>query len=144
VKLLLTLILCIGVHNISFGQECNPYKTPKHWELSKAKSGAIGYVACLHAKGVVAEVGYDKMFIGVLAMGEGHHGAAYSFLQYEIPFGRSRLYGGPAYRLNHNPTLIIGRVGGDLKLFSRVYATASILQINRNLNYLHVGLKIVI
>jgi hypothetical protein len=143
-KWLIALLFCIGIYQNSFGQECSPYRTPKHWELSKAKSGAIGYVACLHARGVVAEVGYDNVFIGVLAMGKGHHGATYSFLQYEFAIRESRIYGGPVYRLNHDPTLIIGRVGGDLKLFSRVYATASILQINRNLNYLHVGLKIVI
>ena len=143
-RLLLALILHIAISNISFGQECSPYKTPKHWELSEAKSGAIGYVACLHARGVVAEVGYDKVFVGILAMGQGHHGATYSFLQYEYAIRGSRIYIGPAYKLNHDPKFIIGRFGGDLKIYSRVYATASILQINRNLNYLHVGLKLVI
>ena len=144
VRLLVALILHIAIHNISFGQECSPYKTPKHWELSEAKSGAIGYVACLHARGVVAEVGYDKVFVGILAMGQGHHGATYSFVQYEFAIRELRIYGGPAYRLNNNPSLITGRIGADLKIYKRIWTTASILQINRNLNYLHVGLKLVI
>lgn len=138
------LILYILVSSNLYGQECNPYYTPKNYILDKNKSAAIGYVACLHARGVIAEVGYDKMFLGILAMGKGHHGAAYTFLQYEVPFGRSRIYAGPAYRLNHNPSLIIGRAGGDFKIYKKVWATAGVLQINRNLNYLHVGLKIII
>lgn len=138
----IAVVLCILISSIAFSQECNPFYKPNHYELDKNKSASIGYVACLHARGVIAEVGYDRMFLGVLAMGKGHHGATYTFLQYEVPFGRSRLYGGPAYRLNQNPTLIMGRAGADLKIYKRLWATAGVLQINRNLNYLHVGLKI--
>ncbi len=138
IAVILYTLLC----SIAYGQECNPYYNPKNYILDKNKSAAIGYVACLHARGIVAEVGYDNVFLGVLAMGKGHHGATYTFLQYEVPFGRSRLYGGPAYRLNNNPTLIMGRVGADLKIYKRLWATAGVLQIDRNLNYLHVGLKI--
>lgn len=138
----IALVLSILITSITFGQDCSPFSKPHHYELDKNKSASIGYVACLHARGVIAEVGYDKMFLGILAMGKGHHGATYTFLQYEVPFGRSRIYGGPAYRLNHNPTLIMGRVGADLKIYKRLWATAGVLQINRNLNYLHVGFKI--
>lgn len=123
-------------------QECNPYHIIPKYQYSDAKSFGLGYVACLHARGVVAEVGYDKMFLGVLAMGKGHHGATYSFLQYEFSIRKLRIYGGPAYRLNHHPGFILGRVGADLELVKHVYCSASILQINSNLNYLHVGLKI--
>ena len=126
----------------SSGQECNPYHIIPKYQYSDAKSFGLGYVACLHARGVVAEVGYDKVFLGLLAMGEGHHGAAYSFLQYEFAIRKLRIYGGPAYRLNNSPTFILGRVGADLELVKNVYCSASILQINSNLNYLHVGLKI--
>jgi hypothetical protein len=129
---------------LMWSQECSPYHNIPTYKLSNNKSGGIGYVACLHAKGVVAEVGYDKLFVGVLAMGQGHHGATYSFLQYEFAIRELRIYGGPAYRLNHNPSLIIGRVGIDVPIYKRLYTTASILQINKNLNYLHVGLKLVI
>lgn len=140
----LIVILYALLCNIAYTQECNPYKSPNDYILDRNKSAAVGYVACIHATGVVAEVGYDRLFIGILAMGQGHHGAAYSFLQYEIPYGRSRTYIGPAYRLNHNPSLLIGRVGFDYKLYKRVYSSASVIQINRNLNYLHVGLKIIL
>lgn len=99
-------------------------------------------MACLHARGVVAEVGYDRVFLGLLAMGKGHHGATYTFLQYEFPIRESRIYIGPAYKLNHDPRFIIGRVGLDLKLFKNLYGTASILQVKKDLNYLHVGFKL--
>jgi len=90
----------------------------------------------------VAEVGYDKMFVGVLAMGKGHYGATYSFLQYEYKVNKLRIYGGPAYRLNHNPSLIIGRFGVDIKISKIFYVTGSILQVNSNLNYFHAGIKV--
>jgi hypothetical protein len=139
-KLIFTLFISISLH----GQECSPYRTPKNYILDKNKSGAIGYVACLHARGVVAEVGYNDVFVGVLAMGKGHHGATYSFVQYEFAIRELRIYGGPAYRLNNNPSLITGRIGADLKIYKRIWTTASILQINRNLNYLHIGIKTVL
>ena len=138
-KIILMLML---IALTSKAQECNPYHLIPKYQYSDKKSFGLGYVACLHAKGVVAEVGYDKMFLGVLAMGQGHHGATYSFLQYEKEIGRARIYGGPAYRLNHNPGFILGRVGVDLQLIKNVYCSASVLQVNSNLNYLHVGLKI--
>lgn len=123
-------------------QECYPYHLIPKYEYSDKKSFGLGYVACLHAKGIVAEVGYDKMFVGVLAMGKGHHGATYSFLQYEYEVDRLRIYGGPAYRLNHNPSLIIGRFGIDIKISKIFYVTGSILQVNSNLNYFHAGIKV--
>ena len=140
----LIVILYTLLCNIAYGQQCNPYQTPKNYILDQNKSAAVGYVACLHARGVVAEVGYDNVFVGILAMGQGHHGATYSFIQYEVPFGRSRIYGGPAFRLNHNPSLIMGRVGTDLRIYKRLWVSVSVLQINRNLNYLHAGFKTVL
>jgi len=136
--------LLILLPTLLWSQECSPYRGIPKYELSKNKSGGIGYVACLHARGVVAEVGYDKVFIGVLAMGKGHHGATYSYLQYEFPIRKSRVYIGPAYRLNLDPTVIIGRVGADVPIYGNLNLTASILQIRKGLNYLHVGLKLVI
>lgn len=126
----------------SNAQECNPYHIIPKYEYSGNKSFGLGYVACLHARGVVAEVGYDKVFLGLLSMGKGHHGAAYSFVQYDYKVNRFRLYGGPAYRLNNNPQLIIGRAGIDLKMYSDLYTTLSILVINKDLNYIHFGFKI--
>lgn len=129
---------------VMWSQECSPYHTIPSYKLSDNKSAAIGYVSCIHARGVIAEVGYNNIFTGILAMGQGHHGATYTFLQYEFAIRESRIYLGPAYRLNHNPALLIGRAGIDYKLYNRFYATAALLQVNRNLNYLHVGIKLVI
>lgn len=135
-------ILLMLIAWASSAQECNPYHLIPRYEYSDNKSFGLGYVACLHARGVVAEVGYDKVFLGVLAMGEGHKGATYSFLQYDYSVDRLRLYGGPAYRLNNNPSLIIGRFGIDYMIYKNVYGTLSILVIDKDLNYLHYGIKI--
>jgi len=142
-KYLFILITLVSTYSIK-AQECNPYFGIPRYELSNNKSGGIGYVACLHARGVVAEVGYDKIFMGILAMGEGHHNASYTFLQYEFAIRELRIYGGPAYRLNNNPTMLIGRVGADYPIISYLHGTFSILQINSNLNYVHIGFKLVI
>lgn len=136
------LIFLMLITLTSKGQECNPYHTIPKYELQSKKSAGLGYVSCFHARGVVAEVGYDNVFVGILAMGEGHHGATYSFVQYDVQFGRARIYGGPVYRLNNQPALCIGRVGVDFQLYRWVYASLSLLQPNKDVNYLHVGLKI--
>ena len=125
-------------------QECSPYFDIPTYELSSKKSASIGYVACLHAGGVVAEVGYDNVFVGVLAMGGGHNNETYSFIQYDFVYPNVRFYGGPVYRIVQNPSLLIGRFGTDFKLYSRLWGTASILQVNTNLNYFHFGVKLVI
>ena len=66
-KIILMLML---IAFTSKAQECNPYHLIPKYQYSDKKSFGLGYVSCLHARGVVAEVGYDKMFLGVLAMGE--------------------------------------------------------------------------
>jgi len=142
-KYLFILITLVSTYSIK-AQECSPYFDIPKYELSNKKSGGIGYISCFHARGVVAEAGYDKLFIGLLAMGEGHHGAVYTFLQYEFAIRELRIYGGPAYRLNHNPSILIGRAGVDYQIISYLYGTFSILQVNPQLNYVHVGLKLVI
>lgn len=138
-KIILMLILSTTLLK---AQECSPYHRISHYKPPTTKSAGIGYVACLHARGVVAEIGYDNVFVGVLAMGKGHMGATYSFLQYDYSLDRLRLYGGPAYRLNNNPGLIIGRFGIDYMMYKSIYSTLSILVINKDLNYLHYGIKI--
>ena len=123
-------------------QECSPYRNIKNYTLDDSKSAGIGYVACLHARGVVAEVGYDKLFVGVLAMGKGHHNATYGFVQYDVQLERLRIYGGPAYRINNNPKLCIGRVGVDFQMYRWFYASLSLIQVSNDVNYLHYGIKI--
>ena len=105
-KLLLLLLL---ISNTVTSQECIPFFEIPSYELSKNKSAAIGYVACFHARGVVGEVGYKNVFIGILAMGENHNQDSYTFLQYEYPLKNISFYGGPAYRLNNRPSLLVVR-----------------------------------
>lgn len=140
--LLIILLLITSIKGVA--QECSPYHDIPEWETDGKKLGGIGYVSCFHARGVVAEVGYNNIFIGVLAMGQGHHGATYSFLQYEFTTHELRIYGGPVYRLNHDPSLLIGRLGADYKLYRNLYFTFSVLQVSTELNYLHLGLKLMI
>ena len=137
------LIFLMLITLTSKGQECNPYHIIPKYELQSKKSAGLGYVSCFHAQGVVAEVGYDNVFVGILAMGEGHHGATYSFVQYDVQFDRWRVYGGPAYRLNNDPALLIGRAGVDFRIYEYIYGSASVLQVRQNLNYLHIGLKLI-
>jgi hypothetical protein len=141
-KNLIWIILFLGV-NLQ-AQECTPFKKIPNYELSPNKSAAIGYVACLHARGIVAEVGYNNIFIGLLAMGENHNSDTYTFLQYEYPLKNIRFYGGPAYRINNNPNILTGRIGFDVRIYKRIWSTVSILQINPQLNYLHVGFKLIL
>ena len=138
------VILLLLISSFLFSQECNPYFPIKNYELSKVKHAGLGYVSCFHARGIVTEIGYDKMFIGVLTMGKGHHYATYSYLQYEFAIRKSRMYIGPAYRLNNNPSLLVGRVGIDYEIYKPLYATLSLLQINNELNYVHIGLKLIL
>ena len=125
-------------------QECSPFYKIPSYELSNNKSSAIGYVACFHAMGVVGEVGYKNIFVGILAMGENHDQDSYIFLQYEHQLKNISFYGGPAYRLNNKPSLLIGRVGTDIRLYKRIWATFSVIQVNTELNYVHFGLKLVL
>lgn len=138
------ILLLLSLSSFLFSQECSPYYPIKSFELSKVKHAGVGYVACLHARGLLAEVGYDNTFIGVLAMGKGHHHSTYSYLQYEFAIRELRIYGGPAYRLNNDPQLLIGRVGADYPIYKPLHATFSLLQINNNLNYIHIGFKLVL
>lgn len=140
-KILLLLLL---ISNTVTGQKCIPFFEVPSYELSKNKSAAIGYVACFHARGVVSEVGYKNVFVGILAMGENHNQDSYTFFQYEYPLKNISFYGGPAYRLNNRPSLLIGRIGTDIKLYKRVRGTLSILQVSNTLNYVHFGLKLVL
>lgn len=137
-------IVLLTLSTVVTGQDCSPFRKVPSYELSKNKSAALGYVACIHATGILAEVGYSKVFGGVLVMGVNHNNSAYTFLQYEERFKRFTLYGGPAYRLNNESSILIGRIGTDIRLYKRIWFTGSLLQINRRLNYSHFGLKVVI
>lgn len=140
-KILLLLLL---VSNTVIGQECNPFFDIPSYELSKNKSAAIGYVSCFHARGVVAEVGYKNAFVGALTMGENHNQDTYVFFQFEDQFKNISVYGGPIYRINNNPSLLICRAGFDIRLYKRMWGTFSVIQVNPRFQYAHFGLKLVL
>ena len=78
-------------------------------------------------------------------MGEGHKDAAYAFLSYQYqPIKRIKLSAGPLYRLNNDSRLMVGQFGMDVKLYKYFWLTSRILQITRELNYLNVGVKVVL
>lgn len=139
--LLLLLLVLSGYATQGQSIECSPYFTIPKYELSKSKSAGIAYVSCIHARGVSAEVGYDKAFIGIVAMGKKHHNASYIFLQYEHTYKRITFFAGPTYRINNNPQFVIGRAGIDYQIYKRIYLQAFILQINPQLNYANLGIK---
>ena len=78
-------------------------------------------------------------------MNQGHDDAAYVFLSYQYqPINKIKISAGPLYRLNNNSSFLIGQYGGDIKIYKSIWLTSRVLQIRRDLNYLNVGLKIVI
>jgi hypothetical protein len=88
---------------------------------------------------------YNNISGGVHIMGEGHGNAAYTFLSYQYqPIKRIKLSAGPLYRLNNDNGLMAAQYGGDIKLYESIWLTSRILQINRDLNYLNVGIKVVL
>ena len=123
-------------------QECNPIHRIPKYELSSEKTLGVGYVSCFHAKALITEVGYKNFFGGFVIVGKGHHSNAYMFLSYEIEYERLLLYAGPALRINNDPSILIGRFGIDYRLIKSIYATGSVIQVSRNLNYAYIGVKI--
>ena len=86
---------------------------------------------------------YNNISGGVHLMGEGHNNATYTFLSYQYqPIKRIKLSAGPLYRLNNNSGLMLAQFGGDVKLYKSIWITSRVLQINRSLNYLNVGIKL--
>lgn len=123
-------------------QNCSPYHTIPKYELSESKLISVGYVSCFHEQGILIEVGHEPISIGTLLMGKHHDNSAYTYLQYEHQINKAILFIGPAYRINNEPTLLIGRIGFDYIIITHLSITLSILQINPQLNYTFFGAKI--
>jgi len=140
VKILaLLLLLSFSVQ----GQECSPYHKPTSYTLDSDIVYALGYARCIHAGAVIAQVGYKNYMIGTQLVDKGHHNSAYTFLEYNYPItDYLRIYAGPLYRINNTPSLCVGRFGVDLNLYRGFGVTGSIIQINSNLNYAYLGLKL--
>lgn len=129
----------------TWAQDCSPYHKVTNWELNDDVEFTAAWVSCFHASGLAFSMDYNNISGGVQIMGEGHDNSAYTFLSYQYqPIKRIKLSAGPLYRLNNNSGLMLAQYGGDIKLYKSIWITSRILQINRSLNYLNVGIKLAI
>ena len=139
--LLILLLFSISVR----AQDCSPYHKVTNWESNDDVEFTAAWVSCFHASGLTFSMDYSNISTGVQMMGEGHDNSAYTFLSYQYqPIKRIKLSVGPLYRLNNNSGFMLVQYGGDIKLYKSIWVTSRILQINRSLNYLNVGVKLAI
>lgn len=124
--------------------ECSPFFPVNNYQTNEDVLFSVGYVSCIHARGVNYEIGTENVQIGTILMGKNHHNSAYIYTQYTQDFDSFRVYIGPVYRLNNDPVLGIGRIGSDVQIYASLYLTLSLLQINSDLSYLYFGLKLII
>ena len=135
VALLFSMTMC--------AQDCSPYYRINNWEVNDDVDFTAAWVSCFHSAGLAFSMDYNNISLGTHLMGEGHMNSAYMFLSYQYqPLDRIKLSAGPLYRLNNDSRFLWGQFGGDIKLYKSIWLTSRILQINPNLNYLNVGLKI--
>ena len=139
------LLIALLFSSSLWAQECSPYHPVKNWDANDDVDFTIAWVSCFHAAGVAVSMDYNNISTGVHIMGEGHKDAAYAFLSYQYqPIKRIKLSAGPLYRLNNDSRLMVGQFGMDVKLYKYFWLTSRILQITRELNYLNVGVKVVL
>ena len=137
------LLFLFLIPTMLFAQECSPYHKVTNWELNDDVEFTAAWLSCFHASGLAFSMDYNNISGGVHIMGEGHDNAAYTFLSYQYqPIKRIKLSAGPLYRLNNDSGIMLAQYGADIKLYKYIWLTSRILQINRNLNYLNVGIKI--
>lgn len=140
-KILLAMLFSINM----WAQECSPYHPVKNWEVNDDVEFTTAWVSCFHASGLAFSMDYNNISTGLHLMGEGHNNAAYMFLSYQYqPIKIVKLSAGPLYRLNNDSGLMLAQFGGDIKLYKSIWLTSRILQIRRDLNYLNVGVKLVL
>lgn len=139
-KLILALLFPMLLTSQTY---CSPYHGIDRYDVNQDVMFGLGYVACLHSGGVVAEAGTKRVQVGTILMGQGHHNTAYGFIAVAGSYKNFRGYVGPLYRINNDPALLIGRCGIDVQVYEQLYGTISVNQINTNLNYLLLGLKLI-
>lgn len=127
----------------SYGQECSIYKNTDSWKISKDVLFNISYVSCFHAEGVVTSFEYSDIETGFHIMDKGHHNASYFFSGYNfVSKEKLKLNAGILYRMNNQPSLMLCHWGGNIRLYKSFWFTARVLQVNKNVSYLNVGLKV--
>ena len=139
-NLLVTMLflLCFGLK----GQDCSPYHKVNNWQGNDDVEFTAAWVACFHTHGMAFSAGWNEWSIGTQLMGPGHKNTAYAYIDYTVTQNRVKLFMGPAVRLNNVPSLLVGRVGADIKITKPIWATTSIIQVSPGLNYMNAGIKI--
>lgn len=128
---------------ISHGQECLPYHKVRNWEYNDDVKYNIAWASCFHASAIAASMEYESFEIGTHIMGKGHHNTAYLFASYNFKASKNlNLSVGTLYRINNNTGLLLGQWGGSVRIYKPVWFIARVLQINKNLSYLNVGIKL--
>jgi hypothetical protein len=141
VKLLAALLFS----TVLLGQKCSPYHKVTNWEYNNDVKYNIAWASCFHAAAIAASMEYKSFEMGTHIMGEGHHNAAYIFTSYNFKLNKSlNLSLGSLHRINNNPSLLLGQWGGSVRIYKPVWFIARVLQINKDLNYLNVGIKLTI
>jgi hypothetical protein len=139
------LLVALLFSTMMWAQDCSPYHKVDKWEVNDDVDFTAAWVSCFHASGLAFSMDYNNISLGTHLMGEGHMNSAYVFLSYQYqPLDRIKLSAGPLYKLNNNSGLMVAQYGGDIKLYKSIWLTSRILQIRTDLNYLNVGLKIVL
>jgi hypothetical protein len=122
--------------------ECSPYIKPEHYVVNRDIIYSISYVSCIHTQGIMTEVGTKNNRLGNLITGKGHHNDVYMFGSHYINFKNINLSAGLLFRVNNNPSICVGKIGTDYKLYKNIYSTLNLFQVNKDLSYMYFGLKI--
>ena len=142
---MLKLLAAVLFSTALLGQECSPYHKVKNWEYNSDVKYNIAWASCFHAAAIAASMEYKSFEVGTHIMGEGHHNTAYIFTSYNFKLNKSlNLSLGSLHRINNNPSLLLGQWGGSVRIYKPVWFIARVLQINKDLSYLNVGIKLTI
>jgi hypothetical protein len=139
------LLLTLFLSSMVWSQNCSPYYKVKNWDVNQDVFATVSLISCFHAYGVATSIDWYDYSVGLHMMSKGHNGTVYGFVSYQYrPIRKVKLSAGPLYRINNDSGLLLGQYGGDVYIYKRVWLTGRVLQIRRGLNYLNVGLKVVI
>jgi hypothetical protein len=142
---MLKLLAALLFSTALLGQECSPYHNVTNWEYNNDVKYNIAWASCFHAAAIAASMEYKSFEVGTHIMGEGHYNTAYIFTSYNFKLNKSlNLSLGSLHRINNNPSLLLGQWGGSVRIYKPVWFIARVLQINKDLSYLNVGIKLTI
>jgi hypothetical protein len=142
-NMIITIVFSILSNNLYSQIDCNPFHKVKNYTVEEENNYSISLVTCFHAQGVVVDLSYKNVMIGTHMMSKGHMNTVYGFVSYRYFIRKNTIvHMGPLYKINNDSGLLLCQFGLDQKLYGPVYLTSRILQINRELNYLNVGLKV--